>query len=82
MSSIVQVFHPMFMTIFDESLIGPLIGRRASKKKYCYGKRWPPKAMSYMTLISLMRNCSVHSMHLVRMNNLQGRQESTGGGEI
>jgi hypothetical protein len=35
MSSIVHVFHPMFTTIFDESLIGRLIGRMASKRKDC-----------------------------------------------
>jgi hypothetical protein len=34
--------------------------------------------MSYITLIHMMRNCSVHSMPLERKNNLQGRQESRG----
>jgi hypothetical protein len=35
MSSIVYVFHPTFVTIFDVILIGQPIGRRPSKRKYC-----------------------------------------------
>jgi hypothetical protein len=35
MSSIVHVFHPMFVTIFDETLIRQPIGRRPSTRKDC-----------------------------------------------
>jgi hypothetical protein len=34
--------------------------------------------MSYMTLIMMTRNCSVHSMLLERRHNLNGRQDSEG----
>jgi hypothetical protein len=34
--------------------------------------------MSYMTLILMMRNCSVHSMPLERRHNMKGWQDSKG----
>jgi hypothetical protein len=43
MSSIVHVFHPTFVTIFDVSLIGQPIGRRASKRKKLLREEVPAK---------------------------------------